>query len=106
MAWPRNAKRVCDSSRRSQHPPLHRPGNGVFGPGKPRLPDVPGANGHTDPSSRELVIDRVLALDANDVDIEQLKWVLLMVLFNEPGQEAAYAWMEDLVFDNIASTLH
>jgi Smg protein len=58
------------------------------------------------PSSRELVIDRVLALDANDVDIEQLKWVLLMVLFNEPGQEAAYAWMEDLVFDNIASTLH
>ncbi len=58
------------------------------------------------PSSRELVIDRVLALDANDVDIEQLKWVLLMVLFNEPGQEAAYAWMEDLVFDNVAGTLH
>ena len=58
------------------------------------------------PTSRELVIDRVLALDAEDMDIEQLKWIVLMVLFNEPGQEAAYAWMEDLVFDNVAGTLH
>jgi Smg protein len=58
------------------------------------------------PASRELVIDRVMALDAADMDIEQLKWIVLMVLFNEPGQEAAYAWMEDLVFDNVAGTLH
>lgn len=58
------------------------------------------------PASRELVIDRVLALDSDDMDIEQLKWIVLMVLFNEPGQEAAYAWMEDLVFDNVAGTLH
>ena len=58
------------------------------------------------PTSRELVIDRVLALDAEDMDIEQLKWIVLMVRFNEPGQEAAYAWMEDLVFDNVAGTLH
>lgn len=62
--------------------------------------------GILNPASRELVIDRVLALDADDMDIEQLKWIVLMVLFNEPGQEAAYAWMEDLVFDNIAGTLH
>jgi Smg protein len=47
-----------------------------------------------------------MALDADDMDIEQLKWIVLMVLFNEPGQEAAYAWMEDLVFDNVAGTLH
>ena len=58
------------------------------------------------PASRELVIDRVMALDADDMDIEQLKWIILMVLFNEPGHEAAYAWMEDLVFDNVAGTLH
>lgn len=57
-------------------------------------------------TSRELVIDRVMALDAGDMDIEQLKWIVLMVLFNEPGQEAAYAWMEDLVFDNVAGILH
>lgn len=58
------------------------------------------------PTSRELVIERVMALDADDMDIEQLKWIILMVLFNEPGHEAAYAWMEDLVFDNVAGILH
>src|SRR5690606_20429757 len=48
---------------------------------------------------RELVIDRLLALDARQIDIEQVKWVVLMVLFSQPGQESAYLRMEDLVFD-------
>jgi len=30
----------------------------------------------------------------------------LMVLFNQPGQEAAFAWMEDLVFDEAIGHLH
>ncbi|MFZ5594839.1 MAG: DUF494 family protein [Pseudomonadota bacterium] len=55
--------------------------------------------GVLDPINRELVIDRVMALESEDIDLAQLKWVILMVLFNQPGQEAAYAWMEDLVFD-------
>jgi Smg protein len=42
------------------------------------------------PSQREIVIDRLLALDTEELDIEQVKWVVLMVL---------YARMEDLVFD-------
>ena len=49
--------------------------------------------------TRELVIDRVMALQTDEFDLQQLKWVLLMVLFNQPGQEEAYACMEDLVFD-------
>ena len=57
-------------------------------------------------ASRELVIDRVMALDADELDLTQLKWIILMVLFNEPGQEAAYAWMEDLVFENLAGNVH
>ena len=57
-------------------------------------------------TSRELVIDRLMALDTEDLDIEQVKWVVLMVLFNQPGEEAAYAWMEDLVFENMAGSLH
>lgn len=51
------------------------------------------------PQSRELVIERAMALESEDFDIEQLKWVLLMVLFNQPGGEAAYAWIEDLIFE-------
>ena len=40
------------------------------------------------------------------MDLEQLKWIILMVLFNQPGQEAAYAWMEDLVFEDTPGRLH
>ncbi|MGL6290525.1 MAG: DUF494 family protein [Silanimonas sp.] len=47
---------------------------------------------------RELAIDRAMALDQDDVDLDDLKWVVLMVLFNQPGAEAAYAWMENLMF--------
>lgn len=58
------------------------------------------------PDSRERVIERVMALKTDDFDIGQLKWVILMVLFNQPGEEAAYAWMEDLVFDSLTGYLH
>ncbi|MFP4132174.1 DUF494 family protein [Thiohalospira sp.] len=62
--------------------------------------------GVLDQASREMVIDRVMALDAGEIDLDQLKWVVLMVLFNLPGQEAAFAWMEDLVFNEMAGHLH
>lgn len=55
---------------------------------------------------REIVIDRLLALDAEDLDIEQVKWVVLMVLSSQPGQEQACALMEDLVFDAPESAAH
>jgi Uncharacterized protein conserved in bacteria len=58
------------------------------------------------PGNRELVIDRVMALDSDEIDLEHLKWIILMVLFNQPGQEAAYAWMEDLMFDDVGAYLH
>lgn len=53
------------------------------------------------PDARERVIERAMALETDDFDISQLKWVILMVLFNQPGAEAAYAWMEDLVFESL-----
>jgi Smg protein len=51
------------------------------------------------PVQRELVVDRLVALGAGDIDVEQVKWVVLMVLFSQPGQEKAFARMEDLVFE-------
>lgn len=47
---------------------------------------------------REWVIDRLLALVTDEIDIEQVKWVVLMVLFSQPEEAGAYARMEDLVF--------
>ncbi len=56
--------------------------------------------------TREMVIDRVMALESEEVDPEQLKWVILMVLFNQPGYEGHYAWMEDLVFAEATGMLN
>jgi len=58
------------------------------------------------PPQREILIDRLLALETHDIDVEQIKWVVLMVLFSQPGQELAYARMEDLVFEEGAGSVH
>ena len=49
------------------------------------------------PQQREVVIERMLALDSDELDTEQLKWVVLMVLSSQPDQEHAFARLEDLV---------
>jgi len=51
------------------------------------------------PQQREIVIERMLALDADELDTEQLKWVVLMVLSSQPGQEQAFERLENLVTD-------
>ncbi len=51
-------------------------------------------SGVIDAERRELVLDRIMALDADEVDLDDLKWIVLMVLFSQPGQEAACAFLE------------
>lgn len=55
--------------------------------------------GVLDPQTREMVIDRAIALEAPDVEIEQLKWVVMMVLYNMPDKESEYTWLENLDAD-------
>lgn len=57
-------------------------------------------------TTREMVIDRVMELDEQTLVLDDLKWVILMVLFNAPGNESAYAQMEDLVFEQPDGMLH
>ena len=54
----------------------------------------------------EFVIDRVMALDTEEIDLQQLKWVILMVLLNQPGKEAAYSWMEDILDEEVENSIH
>jgi Smg protein len=56
--------------------------------------------------SREMVIDRVSELDQSVMCIDDLKWVILMVLVNIPGHEQAYSQMENLVFEQAEGPLH
>jgi len=48
--------------------------------------------------SREVILDRVIALDV-ELELEQLKWIIMIVLYSQPGEENAYAWMENLIFE-------
>jgi Smg protein len=57
-------------------------------------------------TTREMVIDRVMELDTQYVSMDDLKWVVLMVLFNVPGKESAYSQMEDLIFEEQEGPLH
>ncbi len=63
-------------------------------------------SGALDAEDRELVIDRVIALETDVIELQQLKWVVLMVLFNRPGKEAAFAWMEDIIMDELSTVVH
>jgi Smg protein len=62
--------------------------------------------GVVDSAARELVIERAMALDAEEIGADELKWIVLMVLFNQPGNEEAFVWMEDLVMDELRGSLN
>jgi Smg protein len=55
---------------------------------------------------REIVIERMLALDADEPDTEQLKWVVLMVLSSQPGQELAVERLGSLVSEMRVNAPH
>jgi Uncharacterized protein conserved in bacteria len=49
------------------------------------------------PTTRELVIGRLLAIE-DEIDLERAKWVCLLVLVNQPGEEEAAVHLEDMVY--------
>jgi Smg protein len=55
---------------------------------------------------REIVIERMLALDADEPDTEQLKWVVLMVLSSQPDSELAVERLGDLIAQEQGSAPH
>lgn len=58
------------------------------------------------PASREQVIDRLMAFQDDEITLENLKWVVLVILFSRPDEEAAFARMEDLVYENMPVLFH
>jgi Smg protein len=57
------------------------------------------------PITRELILDSVVTLDV-ELDIEELKWIAMIVLYSYPGEENAYLWMESMVFDQFVNYMH
>ncbi|MDW6091456.1 MULTISPECIES: DUF494 family protein [Vibrio] len=58
------------------------------------------------PETREMVIDRVMGLETNEFELDDLKWIILMVLFNVPGNESAYTLMEEWLYTKEQGILH
>ncbi len=57
-------------------------------------------------ANREVVIDRALALDDDELSIEKLKWIVLLVLLSQPDEEIAFSRMEDIVYDLLPTYLN
>ena len=56
--------------------------------------------------TREMVIDRIMGLETDEFELDDLKWIVLMVLFNVPGNENAYTLMEELLYTKEQGILH
>ena len=55
---------------------------------------------------REHVLDRIMALDTQSVDLSQIRWVVLMILFNTPGNESSYTWLQNLNSEKALPYIH
>lgn len=51
------------------------------------------------PTTRELLINGLLNLNADNIDVDDLQWLALIILFSQPDEEQAFASMESLMFD-------
>jgi len=57
------------------------------------------------PGTRELILDRIVAL-GQPLDAEQLKWIIMIVLHTNPGQENTSDLIEDFIFDDVIDRIH
>ena len=58
------------------------------------------------PTTRELVVAQFLELDLEGADLDQLKWVIIMVLSNYNGAEGLSDQTEQLVMEGVSACLH
>ncbi len=58
------------------------------------------------PANREIVLDRIMALENEEISLDKLKWIVLMVLLSQQDDEVAFSRMEDIIFDTVPEYLH
>jgi len=59
-----------------------------------------------DRPSLDRIIDRAMALDVDEIDLDAIKWVTLMVVYNRPDTAHLYAYMEELAQPESLRRLH
>ena len=63
-------------------------------------------NGILTTTLREIVIDRVMAIENETLTLDELKWTVLMVLLSQTDDHAVFNRMEDIVYDLAPTLLH
>lgn len=56
--------------------------------------------------TREMVVDCVMSLDHADLILEDLKWLILMVLYNDPVSDDAFLQLESMLMDFEEGLIH
>jgi Smg protein len=56
------------------------------------------------PNERDLIIDRAMALKQQEITIEEIRWITMMVLWND-NRKKDYLFVEDAVFNPKGLTL-
>ncbi len=59
-----------------------------------------------DTYSREIVIDCAMSLDVHELNLQNLKWLILMVLFNDPKSDDAFLQLESMLLDFEDGLIH
>ncbi len=54
--------------------------------------------GQVDANQRELIIDQIMSLGDSAVSLDDLKWVVMMILGNSNDEEISAQWLESIVF--------
>jgi Smg protein len=57
-------------------------------------------------TTREIVIDRAMALENKNLTLLELKWTVLLVLLSQSDDDEAYCKMEDLIYDLTPFLVH
>ena len=53
-----------------------------------------------------MVIDCIMSLDSGELILEDVKWLILMVLFNDPVSDDAFLQLESMLMDFEDGLIH
>lgn len=55
---------------------------------------------------RENIIDGVMALESERINLEQLKWIIMMILENQADDDDEMTWKQDLMLGETEGMVH
>jgi Smg protein len=58
-----------------------------------------------DANEREIILDRAMALKQEHINIEEMRWIVMMALWNE-GREKDFLFIEDAIYQDHNLVLH